>query len=215
MKILIISGLLLTGLMAENASAQLFGSRTGSRSTQRGATQAQSIAERFQREERSTEDFVGRRNTDLVGLPTNQTSVISSIAGLREEQRPSLNRPRIHRTAGLYPERLALDPALRQSSLSAAPTGQTERTLSPGLKSFMDSRQLDLDASASGQSVGLSGEVASGHERQVAELVLMFEPGIDSVKNGLTVNPNLKRQKTGPSDPPSRQPRRGHSGSYR
>lgn len=215
MKILMISGLLLTGLMAEDACAQLFGSRPGSRSTQRGTTQAKSLSERFQREERSTDDFVGRRNTDLVGLPTNQTGVISSIAGLREEQRPSLNRPRVHRTAGLYPERLALDPAIRQSSPSAAPTGQTERTLSPGLKAFMDSRQLDLDVSASGQSVELNGEVASGHERQVAELVLMFEPGIDSVKNGLTVNPTLKRQKTGPSDQQSRQPKQSRFGDSR
>ena len=212
MKILMISGLLLTCFMAEHALAQLFGTPTGSRSTQRGTTQAQSVADRFRREERSVDDFVGRRNTDLVGLPTNQSAVISSVAGLREEQRPSLNRPRVHRTAGLYPERLTLDPALSQPSTPAA---QTERTLSPGLKAFMDARQLGLDSSSAGQSVGLSGEVASVHERQVAELVLMFEPGIDSVKNEVTLDPTLKRQKTGSSAPQSRQPRRGRSGSFR
>jgi hypothetical protein len=46
-----------------------------------------------------------------------------------------------------------------------------------------------IDVSVAGRVATLRGEVASERDRSLAEKLVLFEPGIDSVKNELKVRP--------------------------
>lgn len=203
MRMLLTVYLLLSCIAAESCSAQLFdpSARRSGRSGGRRAAAAEAVQERFQREERSADDFVGRRNTDPVGLRRGETSEVSSVAGLQEELRPSLNRPKITRSAGLYSERLVLDSALFPSFNSAT---TTVPELSPGLKTYTESRAIKINRNRDQSAASLSGEVRSEHERRMAELIAMFEPGVRTVTNDLKVNPELSAPDQDRSDSKSR-----------
>ena len=127
---------------------------------------------------------------------------MSSIAGLTEESRPPLNRPRIIRPAGLYAERLTLASDLQ---IPAHPEPMPLQ-LSESLQSFIQSRSLTIEVSPEGHSATLRGAVPSEVDRQKTELLVMFEPGIQKVVNELTVDPKLPPDSSSSSLPKSKSP---------
>lgn len=206
---------LFTIVMSQACSAQgLFGQRDlGSSIGKRpgpGATAAAGSAtsgsldasRRFIRNSRTANDFVGSNTsaeatTGFVGSQGVATTATSSVAGLTEEARPPINRPRIVRPTGLYPERLTLkDDAIRQPQSATA-----QPQLSEGLVSFIQSHSMTIEVSSEDHSAVLRGAVASERDRQMTQLLVMFEPGIQKVENRLTVDPTLPPLQRRPRSP--------------
>lgn len=203
--------LTLAGLTGESAWAQqgLFGQRTLGRSLARRATSqtqgtsagSSSQSSRFLRDQRAATDFVGSSaanvtGTGFVGAQSAVTSAVSSVAGLSEEVRSPLNRPRILRPTGLYAERLSID----ESSLGANGRIETETsTLSKSLWAITESRGVTIEVSQANHSATLRGVVPSEDDRKTTELLVMLEPGIQTVVNDLKVDPSL------PPYPPRRR----------
>ena len=191
----ILNTIVLIATMADACHAQgLFGQRDlGGSLSQRStpgsaaASGTESGGQRFLRGERSVSDFVGGAAAGFVGRQSATTATTSSVTGLREEARPPLNRRRVIRQGGLYAERLQLMPD-SQSQFSA---DQPPRELSQSLQSLIQSRSLTIEVSSEGHSAILRGAVPSEHDRQTAELLVMFEPGIQKVENELTVDSTL------------------------
>jgi hypothetical protein len=163
---------------------------------------------RFSREARTVRDFVGGATAEsgapaFVGGNTAVTAAISSITGLREEVRVPLNRPRIIRPTGLYAERLSVSGDI----LEPVNLPSDAVLISPSLESLIQSRSVTIEVSREDRSATLRGAVPSEHDRQTTELLVMLEPGIQTVVNELTVDtalpslqPSLRRSKS--SQPP-------------
>ena len=126
-----------------------------------------------------------------MGGQSTATTAVSSVVGLREEARPRLNRPRIIRPSGIYAERLTLA-ADFVSPQSGSLTSSTEMPrISDSLQSFIQARAVTIEASPEDRSAILRGAVPSEADRRQIELLVMFEPGIQTVVNELTVDSNL------------------------
>lgn len=206
--------IILLGIAATSCEAQgLFGERMLGRavskrsSPQSAASAAGSLdsGRRFLREERSVTDFVGSAIAReaagrFVGGQSAASAPVSSIAGLTEEARPPLNRPRIIRPAGLYAERLTLASDLQ---IPAHPEPMPPQ-LSESLQSLIQSRSVTIEVSPEGHSATLRGAVPSEHDRQTTELLVMFEPGIQMVVNDLTVDATLPQIQRRPRFPKSK-----------
>ena len=167
------------------------GSSLGKRNGPGNATATVDAGRRFARGARSATDVVGTNTSaeamsGFVGGQSAVTAVTSSVAGLIEEARPPINRPRIIRPAGLYAERLTL-----ASDASTLANSVQQQQLSESLQSLVQSRSVTIAVSPEGHSATLRGAVPSEHERQTTELLVMFEPGIQKVENELTVDPTL------------------------
>lgn len=194
------------GLFGERTLGRSLGRRAGPGAAAAGsASGVVSEGQRFLRGEREATNFVGSSAggggaSGFVGGTTAVTSAVSSVAGLTQEVRPPLNRPRIVRTTGLYPERLSLgDDELQTASdsrVSAPP-------VSSAVLSVIQMRGLTIEVSPEERSATLRGVVPSEHERQTTELLVMLEPSIQNVRNELTVDPNC------PPVPMLRRPARG------
>ncbi|NOX53062.1 MAG: BON domain-containing protein [Planctomycetes bacterium] len=205
------SAILLLTVAAEPVSAQLFGARTLgqplSRRTRPGISTSPSAAsdvgtlsgaERFLRSNRRRSDFVGSDSRDVrsfVGAVQAQTSgrVTSPTAGLRVEigETSSVNRPRgAPRTTGLYEPRLRIAFSIPQNS-----GGSATRDLTAYRGAFQALERLGrIEVSVEGQTATLRGTVLSEHDRRLAALVVLFEPGIVSVRNELRVATELPRE---------------------
>ena len=190
LNLLFVAGLLL--LMSDAASAQLFGERTLGRSISRrrpgsmNAVGAVDSSRRFVRGQRragevvgvntaATRSFVGKEQASPGGV------VASSVTGLREQRSRSVNQPRRISKKGRYPERLKIGfntPTLQKG---------TEMAVSPKLMSIMAQRGIQIEVSAATHSAILRGVVPSEHDREIAELLVLFEPGIEKVENELTI----------------------------
>lgn len=182
------------------ATAQLFGQRSlGGSLSKRSAPGASASPgtidgnRRFLREQRDVLDFVGAGaaaggDTGFVGGASAVSTATSSVTGLREEVRPPLNRPRIVRNNGIYPERLSLSPDLKSE-----PTAFNEVTTpSKSTVNFIQRHSLMIEVSAEDHVATLQGEVPSEHDRRLVEAYVMLEPGIRTVVNRLTVNPSAQ-----------------------
>lgn len=184
----------------ESAVAQqgLFGQRSLGRSLSRRAGPQASAAtgivdqnRRFLRDQRSPTEFVGGGPggggaAGFVGGQSAVTSAVSSVVGLREEIRVPVNRPRIARSTGLYPERLSIE--------TAPVTGQNDTSgavISNSLAAIMADRQVTIEVSQADRSATLRGAVPSEEDRRTTELLVMLEPGIQTIVNELTVDPTL------------------------
>ncbi len=208
---------LVTLVMSEACSAQgLFGQRDlgtsiGKRPGPGAAAASNSPtlgaidgSRRFLRDARAANDFVGINTsaeaaTGFVGGQGVATTATSSVAGLTEEIRPPINRPRIVRPTGLYAERLILT----EDAVRLPQTATVQPALSEGLLSFIQSHAMTLDVSSEDHSVILRGAVASERDRQMTQLLVMFEPGIQKVENHLTVDPSLPPLQRRPRSPKS------------
>ncbi len=179
-------------LLSDAASAQLFGERTLGQSISRRRSNSMSAvgtvdpSRRFVRGQRSagevvgvnsaaTQSFVGKEQATPGGVVT------SSVAGLREQRRRSVNQPRRISKNGRYPERL------RIGFNTPTPQKGTEVAVSPKLISIMAQRGIQIEVSAATHSAILRGVVPSEHDREIAELLVLFEPGIEKVENELTI----------------------------
>jgi hypothetical protein len=203
MRSLILS-ILITLFASDACFAQgMFGERTLGRSsisrrTQPGATAASDVpgslgsGQRFLREERDVTDFVGSAAAagsaaGFVGGLSAVNAAVSSVTGLTEEVRPPLNRPRLVRPGRLYPERLTLPDELMITATEFTDTPQ----LSSALQTLIQSRGVSIEVSGADRSATLHGVVPSEHDRRTTELLVMLEPGIQTVVNRLQVNPSL------------------------
>lgn len=149
--------------------------------------------ERFLREARTAGDFVGRSGSDagsFVGAQTGaaEAEIRSAIEGqiVRTETNPALNRllnvPQVR--AGMYAPRLKL--GFEPLALPAPRVEQSaaKLTLSTAIQS-----SGPIQVTMAGRTATLRGAVASEHDKRLAGLMLLFEPGISKVENELTVAP--------------------------
>ncbi|MGI6416422.1 MAG: hypothetical protein ACOX1P_12195 [Thermoguttaceae bacterium] len=150
--------------------------------------------ERFLREARTAGDFVGRSGSDagsFVGAQTGaaEAEIRSAIEGeiVRTETNPALNRllnvPQVR--AGMYAPRLKLGfEPLALSAPRAEQSAAAKMTLSTAIQS-----SGPIEVTMAGRTATLRGAVASEHDKRLAGLMLLFEPGISKVENELTVAP--------------------------
>ncbi len=190
--------LLLLTTMSSIAEAQLFGTRSLGQplsrrpvATRVSTTGEISGNERFLRENRGSSDFVGSDQRDQRGFVGSQQArgtgaVLSSTAGLREKRDRSsqINRslPAVSKNT-MYPPRIQLgELKIRERQVQSDP-----RLADQLMNSRRFSKESHFSVSVAGRQATVQGEVTSARERQLAELVLLFEPGIESVVNQLKV----------------------------
>jgi len=190
-------------LAVADVQAQMFGSRSGSvlaqdplKTNQGGSTSATggvgtlNFNERFIRGNRRAGNFVGGDSRDRRGF------VGSQQGGQTTRSRPVITVPRstapdANRTAsaarrarsGMYEPRLSIAfDVTRPTEEATAEDLAHLLSASPG---FQSSNRFEV--SVEGGIATLRGEVASERDRTLAERLVLFEPGIDSVQNELKV----------------------------
>lgn len=198
-----------------SAEAQMFGSRSlgASRPTARTATDTSNVGvvqgnERFVRGNRRKTDFVGTDTRDTSGFVGSEQGtatgrVRSATSDLRIERAPDVTRTTrpSTRATDMYEPRLAV--GFRYGGLA------TEK-LSSTLQQRLASSQAihwttPLEVSLEGPTATLQGTVASERDRRLAELLVLFEPGISTVRNELKVSPPPQPTTPSPAtSPPSR-----------
>ncbi|MDD4266622.1 MAG: BON domain-containing protein [Pirellulaceae bacterium] len=160
--------------------------------------------ERFLRESRTAGDFVGRSSDDVGGFVGAQTGaaaseIRSAIEGeiVRAETNPAVNRllnvPQAR--ASMYAPRLKIGfeplalptPRLEQSAAAKLALSPTLQASGP------------IEVSIAGRTATLRGAVASAHDKRLAGLMLLFEPGISKVENELTVAPATREAEAIPT----------------
>lgn len=192
--LLSICTLLIVVVSGEDASAQLFGDTTLNPNRRRrnaASDLSTSVIDRFLNSDRSSTGFVGAANpgqTPFVGAgsaaQTGTGTTTSAVTGLREETAPPVNVPRTRTAAGIYA------PKLTVGFQYQLPDGRKQ---SPGparlttVQKYAATRGISLAVSPDGTTAFLQGSVASPKKRQLAELIVLFEPGIETVVNDLIV----------------------------
>jgi osmotically-inducible protein OsmY len=213
-----------TVVAAGDAQAQLFGNRSLGDSVSRRGRQADANVgtvtgnERFVRGNREGSSFVGtdsRESRNFVGSQNASpaTSGSTLTAPVRIEQAPDANRatrasasrgPR----GGLYRPRLAVSfshPPLSSQQAATTRAQQVAALLARQLDSAFADRSRSIEVSLEGGKATLKGVVPSEHERSLAGLLALFEPGISEVENELVVKPPASRgREAGPASPRAR-----------
>jgi len=215
------------GLIAEQAAqAQMFNQRSGKSvlaqdplGTNEGGTGGAAggvgtlnFNERFIRGNRRTDSFVGGDSRNRKGF------VGSQQGGQTSRARPVVTTPRgsasdANRTAsvagrtrsGMYEPRLSIGfDVTRPTEEVIAENLARLLAASPGFPSTSRIEVSVEDATAT-----LRGEVASERDRTLAERLILFEPGIDSVRNELKVKrPSSIPGEYLPSLPTSKDPKK-------
>jgi hypothetical protein len=187
----------------------LGGTSGGTAGAATGATDlGESVRERLARGARGSDDFVGTdaaERRSFVGAQQSEAAepVISAQEGLEIEQSPDANQGQT-RTAtpslGMY------DPRLRVSfDFPQRPAADVTATLARRLQTSSAIRRLGrIEVSLEGQTATLRGAVASERDRSLARLLVLFEPGISSVKDELTVPTGRPHSQT--DRPPAHAP---------
>ncbi len=152
--------------------------------------------ERYLRRNKRPTDFVGsdgreaRRFVGALQAHARGTAP-SSLQGLtrRIDRSETMNQPVAPAPRGrMYYPRLEL-------SLEAPLVGATDHPVRRALDTLARSPHVNgasrIAVSMVGRTAILQGEVPSAKDLEVAELVLLFEPGISEIQNELTVNPDL------------------------
>ncbi len=177
------------GMFGQRELGRSVSKRPGPQSSGTGVVDS---SRRFLRDQRDVTDFVGsviaqEAAGSFVGGQSAAATAVSSTAGLTEETRPILNRPRVLRPAGLYAPRLRLT----EDTLPPSTTIPEITPLSSALQSLMESRGVTIEVSPADHSATLRGAVPSEHDRQTTELLVKLEPGIRKVENELIVDSSL------------------------
>ena len=184
---------------SNNASAQLFGNRDiSSNRNERAVDSSTAVtgAERFVRGNRKAGDFVGTSRSEdatFVGAAKATGAVTRSVTGLAEPAEPAVSRvnvPRIPSLSGMYAERLTIAFEPIAGGRYRLPP---KTKLSDSLRTIVQNRGLKVQLSLSNSAVTLRGKVDSPQQKRLAELLVLFEPGIGTVTNELNVMPNLSR----------------------
>lgn len=174
--------------------------------------------ERFVRGARDASDFVGadaREGGFVGGQSAADGEIRSAIEDardlVREATDPAINRMRTpsQLESGMYAPRLRLGftpttapaPAMEKAMMQRLSESPTIHSTAP------------LEVSMAGRTATLHGTVASEHEKRLAGLMLLFEPGISKVENELMVStPKSKPQpdsepKSAPVESPGQKER--------
>lgn len=205
--------LIVAVVLAETASAQMFGNRQLGRPLRRqptpGFDQNQEEVgtlqgnERFLRRNRRPTDFVGpdlRELDRFVGLiqATIRNETQSAVQEIRRrvDRSATVNEP----LAPVAPRGEMYNPQIdvNVSYLEASALDQNA-VASNALATLARTPQLSgssrIAVSMAGRTAILRGEVPSVRDRELAAVLLSFEPGISSVENDLVVNPRLRPTK--------------------
>jgi len=205
----IVAAVLWCGVWAgtDSAEAQMFGSRNVGQPLARrpgpGALEEQvnvgtlQGSERFLRQNRSALDFVGR---DIAEIPRflgniqarTRGQIPASTQGLtrRVDRSESINQPLLPARRGmLYPPRLDIN---LESSLSLDSTLAGQKALETLVRSPQLAGTSRIEVLVAGRTAILQCEVHSASDRELAEILLTFEPGISAIQNDLQVNPQLQ-----------------------
>jgi hypothetical protein len=185
-------------LFTGRAEAQMFGSRSfgggmsgSAQGSDVGGVGTLNFNERFIRGNRRSGTFVGGDSRDRRGF------VGSLQGGQMGRARPTISRPRpssapdANRTtspagrsrSGQYEPRLSVAFDVARPTEEAIARDLT-RLLGSSPEFPSTSR---IEVSVAGRVATLRGEVASERDRTLAERLVLFEPGIDSVQNELKV----------------------------
>lgn len=182
---------------ADRASAQLFGPRSIGRNT-RGPqvtpmelTGAVGRNRQFVGGQRAANDFVGTDRRDAAAFvgndqATNDGDVTDSVTGLREQATVRVNRARVRKATGLYAARLS--PAFA-THLPSTGDSAARPEFSIALNILSEQQGFQVSHSPAERSAVLTGTVRTKHDRQIAEILVMLEPGLENVKNDLQVVP--------------------------
>lgn len=191
-------------VMTATAEAQLFGPRQIGRNS-RGASVADpstagtvSADRRFVRGARAADDFVGADKTEAAAFvgnttATNDGAVTSSVTGLREQPPVRVNRPLRAPRTGLHLPKLrvafSIPPRSSAASSPAQPgaDGGSPQHFSTALQEFVQQQGIQISYIPTERAAVLTGIVPTEHDRQIAELLANFEPGLESVTNNLQV----------------------------
>ena len=178
--------------------------------------------ERFLRGARDATDFVGADSRDrgfVGGQSAADGEIRSSIENARELVReavdPAINRMRTppQLESGMYAPRLRLGFTPTRLPAQAMETSMMERlSVSPSIRS-----STPLEVSVAERTATLRGTVGSEHEKKLAGLMLLFEPGISEVRNELAVatpgsnSPKKSQQTPAPVELPAPAPQKERS----
>ncbi|MBX7165082.1 MAG: BON domain-containing protein [Pirellulales bacterium] len=203
------------------ASAQLFGARSLGNTLRRqpspGAMADGTVNgnERFIRGARRRDDFVGAdvlETPNFIGIQQGRSRgpIRSAIGNLPDRSDANVNRPQPSDAGGRarpYPPRLRVDfevPPVAPAAASRALTARLEQSLGPRATG-------PLQVSLQGRVATLEGEVASAHDRDVAALWVLLAPGVDQVRNLLSVRPAEPLPPAGDGTRPNPEPDTGSS----
>ena len=187
-----------TFVVVSRVEAQLFGNRTLGRSlARRSTTGGGSVgtvtgSERFVRRNRGRSDFIGTDSRDrrgFVGTVQGDTrgTVRSATSGLRIEtsSRSSANLPRAAPSkTGMYEPRLVVRFTFQRPEAATLSSKLAHRLDTSGAIRHLGS----IEVSVAERTATLRGVVASERDRRMAELLVLFEPGISAVSNELTLS---------------------------
>jgi hypothetical protein len=194
-------------LVAVPAEAQMFGPRRLGQSLSRrpGPGAIQDLEEvgslqgneRFLRANRRRTDFVGpdiRELQRFVGMLQGRVAgtMPSVTEGLRRrvDRSESMNEP----LPPAAPRGRPYYPRLDISLVAPPPPEDgvvSQRALETLARSPAMSGSSRIWVLMEGQTAILQGEVPSARDRELAEILLTFEPGISAIENELQVNPDL------------------------
>ena len=174
-------------LCCNPAQAQLFGTRSLGKSF--SSRRSLPAASRFMRQNRSSADFVGNDRQDQRGFVGNtqarrQGRVPAATESLRDRQRTRVNQPaQVPSSSARYAPRLVARFAVNDRVIV-----RSQQATQRALQRLNGTPELTaISVSVTNRVATLQGEVASAHQRALAELMTLFDPGIDRVQNELQI----------------------------
>ena len=174
--------------MAQSSHAQLFGSRSLGRplSGRSGAGARVPQNARFLRGNRSPGAFVGSADSTATTDPRARTPTVPRRpASTRVRRNPNPALPKLQKNTPYYPQ---LSVAFRFNARSGKQqAGLLEARLSRLFAGTIGNR---FEVSVAGRKATLRGVVASARDRDLAEIVARFAPGISDVENQLSIQPS-------------------------
>lgn len=192
--------LLLLAVLSPSADAQLFGPRDVGRNTRGNqlsdSATAGTVTEdrRFVRGSRSADNFVGADRQEasaFVGSTqtVNDGEVTTAVEGLREQPAARVNRMAMETRQGMYRPRLRIGFSLRRPNRDGMQSHARHSfdRISQPLHELSGERGFRINHVPRERVATLTGTVPTEHDRQIAELLASFEPGVETVKNDLQV----------------------------
>lgn len=198
----------------QDARAQMFGPRVLGQSLSRqpgpNLAAAEEVGElrgteRFIRGNRGIRDFVGTDAADtpvFIGIQQGRSrgTIRSAITNLRPSREPNVNQPQpLQPGPNLpYAPRLQLGFTPPEIAPSVVAVDITERLVDALALQRSDLQSDAIGVILQGRTAILVGEVASEHERLLAQQLTMLEAGVSEVQNELTIAGELSAEELPP-----------------
>ncbi len=202
--------------VCQDAGAQLFGPRVLGQSLSRqpspGLAAAEEVGElrgteRFIRGNRGIRDFVGTDAADtplFIGIQQGRSrgTIRSAITNLRPPREPNVNQPQPQQPGPNLPyaPRLQLGFTPPEIAPSVVALDITERLVDALALQRSDLQADEIGVILQGRTAILVGEVASEHERLLAQQLTMLEAGVSEVQNELTIAGELSAEELPPAE---------------